>query len=185
MKEKLYNDHPEYQGILDGMMEDRGYDECAAAIRALPDGFGAGVPPDSEEDDWLGWLESAGEGGLKKWEYLDGMEMVQEYDSKLTALEEAEAEAEAEAYEAGMSYSELREKVYWKHPELRAHIGLEWYKTCDALPTLIQYPKTAGLVDLRMYIWGVFTGNRFALGCYKRLENRRLRDAQFKQRNSF
>jgi hypothetical protein len=182
MKEKLYNDHPEYQAILDGMMEDRGYDECAAAIKALPDGFGAGVQPDSEEDDWWGWLEHTRKDGLKNWEYLDGMEMAQEYDPNLAALENAEAEAEAEAYEAEMSYSELRDKVYWKHPELREHIGLEWYKTCDALPTLIQYTKTTELVDLRIYIWGMFTGNRFALGCYKRLENRRFQNAQLKQR---
>lgn len=32
MKEELYNEHPEYQAILDGMMDDYGYDECVARL---------------------------------------------------------------------------------------------------------------------------------------------------------
>ena len=55
MKEELYKDRPEYQGILDGMMEDCGYDECVAAIRAsLPEDIEVALPPDSFEDDCLG-----------------------------------------------------------------------------------------------------------------------------------
>lgn len=32
MKEELYNDHPEYQAILDGYIDDYGYDECVSVL---------------------------------------------------------------------------------------------------------------------------------------------------------
>jgi len=80
MKQKLYENHPEFRAALDGMLDGYGYDECEAVIKALPEGFGAAVSPDSFEDDWPGWLESTGEHGLKNWEYVDGMAEVQAYD---------------------------------------------------------------------------------------------------------
>jgi hypothetical protein len=104
-----------------------------------------------------------------------------EYDPELFALE-AEMEA-ASAAEPGMSDSELRDKVYWEHPEHRGNpwLQLDWYKTCDALPILGLLgiggePFAIGVsqsefVDLRNYVRAVLADNHFAhlyLDRYKR-----------------
>jgi hypothetical protein len=100
---------------------------------------------------------------------IDGLDA---YDPELFALE-AEMEA-ASAAEPGMSDSELRDKVYWEHPEHRRNpwLQLDWYKTCDALPIpgllgIGGEPFAIGVsqsefVDLRNYVRAVLAGNRFA-----------------------
>jgi hypothetical protein len=118
------------------------------------------------------------------YDYIDGLAEAEASDPKTFALE-AEMEA-ASAAEPGMSDSELRDKVYWEHPEHRANplLQIDWYKTCDALliqgllgiggeslPVGVRYPE---FVDLRNYIYGVLSGNRFALRSldrYKRSGN--------------
>jgi len=100
---------------------------------------------------------------------IDG---VDEYDPELFALE-AEMEA-ASAAEPGMSNSELRDKLYWEHPELRGNrcLHLDWYKTCDAFPLPgllgiggepfvggVRYHEFDGL---RGYVQAVLAGKRFA-----------------------
>lgn len=181
MKQKLYNDHPEYQAILDGIIEDHGYDECLVAIKAMPDGFGSGVPPDRFEDDWLGWLYSTRDDGLKDWGHIDGLTEANAYDGRQAALDVAMAAA-AEA-EPGMSYSELEDKVYWEHPELRENPDLRpaWYKSCDALPMPIRNAKTPELLDLRISIWGLLANNRFASIFHKSLVDRSFQETQPKR----
>ncbi len=89
----------------------------------------------------------------------------------------------------GMSDSELRDKVYWEHPEHRRNpwLQLHWYKTCDAfpLPGLLGIggePFSNGVgrhefADLKSYIQAVLRGSQFAHHYLDRCMRRDIYDA--------
>ena len=88
-----------------------------------------------------------------------------EYEFDEFALE-GEIEAVAAA-KPGMSESEIREKLYWELPEFRSVIGIEWYKTCDALlPMPMDETRQRACSGLGSFIKFVLKGNPFARYAY-------------------
>jgi hypothetical protein len=86
-----------------------------------------------------------------------------------------------------MSESDIREKLYWKLPEIRSVIGIEWYRTCDALlPMPMDEARERACSALGSYIGSVLRGNRFAHYSYglstAEETAQDLRQAKFKRR---